>query len=299
MDGADSPATRNITLPAPWHRRRIRAIEPGTTMHDMRCDLIGGGVGDVGVKHRCALSDHRDLIGQCHDLADLVADEQDRGTGVAQAAQQREQLVHLRRGQNGGRFIQDQHPAAAPEQADDLDELADMDRHTAGAAMPVDMRPDAVSERLALGFGAAPVDTRDRAKRAGDGFVTQHQVFQKAQVRGHHEFLVHHADAPRQRVARTGQAHGRIVDYHMAVIGHLHPLQHPHQGGFSRTVFAHDRMNRPCRHGDGYAAIGPNLAVGFVQIHGAERDGGGGGGHWCVQRPGAASTPGPVPWISC
>ena len=68
-----------------------------------------GGVAD---RHQLAVAQHRDPVGQIHDLAQAVADVDDPDPVGAQRADHREQALRLVLGQRGGRLVQAQQPHA-------------------------------------------------------------------------------------------------------------------------------------------------------------------------------------------
>ncbi len=74
-----------------------------------------GGLVDLGTvadRHQLAVAQHRDPVGQIHDLAQAVADVDDPDPVGAQRADHREQALRLVLGQRGGRLVQAQQPHA-------------------------------------------------------------------------------------------------------------------------------------------------------------------------------------------
>ncbi len=58
------------------------------------------------------------------DLVHAMRDEQQRHAGVAQSIEDRIDLLHIRRGERGGRLVQDQQARIAPERFGDFHHLA-------------------------------------------------------------------------------------------------------------------------------------------------------------------------------
>ena len=140
--------------------------------------------------------------------------------------------------------------------------------------MPVDVDADAVGQFVALRLGRGPVDLGESAAPDRYGFVAEDQVFQKAQVRCEHEFLMHHADPLRQRFGRTGEGHGHIHHCDLPTVGPFDALQHAHECRFPGSVFPHDGVDFAGGDGKRDAAVGLNRTVAFPDVGGAECDGG-------------------------
>ena len=71
--------------------------------------------------------DDRDPIGDLEDLVELVADEDDRVALRREPTQDGEDLFRLLRGEDGGRFVEDEDPGIAVERLEDLDPLLPAD----------------------------------------------------------------------------------------------------------------------------------------------------------------------------
>ena len=95
---------------------------------DVSADHQLGQVGFVGrawdpLADDPAAPDHRDPIGDLEDLVELVADEDDRVPVGRQTAQDREDLLGLLWGEDGGRLVEDEDARLAVERLEDLDPL--------------------------------------------------------------------------------------------------------------------------------------------------------------------------------
>ena len=141
---------------------------------------------------------HRDAIGQAHDLAQLVGDEDDRLVLRFQHAQHRKKLVGLGRRQHGGRLVEHQDFRAADKRLEDFDALLQADRQFADDRVRVDI------ERVFLGQMREFVRRSPPRRRASRGAAlgAEHDVFEHAERRHQHEMLVHHADAVADRLLR-------------------------------------------------------------------------------------------------
>ena len=81
---------------------------------------------------------HRDAVGEAHDLAQLVGDEDDRLVLALQHPQHLEQLVGLGRRQDRGRLVEHQDFRAADQRLQDLDPLLQPDRQFADDGVGID-----------------------------------------------------------------------------------------------------------------------------------------------------------------
>ena len=105
------------------------------------------------------------------------------------------------------------------------------------------------------------------------------QVLEQRQLVHQHEFLVHHADAARERIGRRGEADLAIVEDDAAVIRTIDALQDPHQRRFSRAIAADDRVDRAGRGGKIDPVIGDDGAEAAHDRACADPGPGCGGGH--------------------
>ena len=94
------------------------------------------GVGELGRRglrgvegrDHLAAPHHRDAVGEAHDLAQLVGDEDDRLVLALQHPEHLEQLIGLGRRQHRGRLVEHQDFRAAHQRLQDLDPLLQPDR---------------------------------------------------------------------------------------------------------------------------------------------------------------------------
>ena len=149
-------------------------------------------------RHHLAAAHDRDAVGDGHDLAQLVGDEDDGLALVAQRAEDAEQVIGLVRRQHAGGLVEDQDVGAAVERLEDLDALLQADGQVADQRVGIDVEfvvaaPGACSSARALA-SAGPM------QRAALG--AEHDVLQHGEGIDQHEVLVHHADAQRDGIRR-------------------------------------------------------------------------------------------------
>ena len=97
--------------------------------------------GLVGIEGRdhLAAPHHRHAVGQAHDLAQLVGDEDDRLALALEHPEHLEQLVGLGRRQHRGRLVEHQDVRAAHQRFQDLDPLLQADRQFADDGVRIDL----------------------------------------------------------------------------------------------------------------------------------------------------------------
>jgi len=86
------------------------------------------GRGGRNLGHHPALAHDRDPVGDGHDLAQLVRDQDDGLARVAELPEHAEKLVGLGRGEDGGGLVQDEDVGPAVEGLEDLHPLLQADR---------------------------------------------------------------------------------------------------------------------------------------------------------------------------
>ena len=147
------------------------------------------GVGGLHGRDHLAAAHHRDTVGDGHDLAQLVGDEDD---GLALALQLLEQCGRdgrLSRRQHPGRLVEDQDLGAAIERLEDLDALLQADRRSPMMASGSTSSP---YSRASLSSSARRGDAHEQHAALG----AEHDVLQHRERLHQHEVLVHHADPP-------------------------------------------------------------------------------------------------------
>ena len=152
-------------------------------------------LGRLACRHDGALPHHRHSVGDRHDLAQLVGDQDDRLALLLELLEDAEQVVRLGRRQHAGRLVEDEDFGAAIERLQDFDALLQADRQFLDDGVGVDLQPV---------FALQPLKLR---ARLGDALVEQRlalgaedDVLDDGEVLDQHEMLVHHADAERDGV---------------------------------------------------------------------------------------------------
>src|ERR1700722_6257846 len=218
-------------------------------------------------RHHFAAPHDGDAIGEAHDFAQLVGDENDRLVLGLQETQHFEQLIGLGRRQHGGWFVKDQYFGAANQRLQNLDALLQSDRQFADDGVGVDF--EAI---FALELGELGANLLGAARQQSAALGAQHDIFQNRQRLHQHEMLMHHADAMADRLARRGNAHRRAIDANFAGVRFIEAVEDRHQGRLAGAVLADDAVDDSALDAQVHVAVGVNRAESFVDAD--ELDGG-------------------------
>ena len=158
-EGVVRPATeRTISPGSVPASRRIGENGRIATADDMRRDRFSIGIRQLRPIGHFPSPQHGDPVGQRHDFAQLVTDENNGGAALAQAPQQFEQVVDLLRRKHRRRLVENEDSRAPPQQSQDFNELLNMHRRTAGATVPVDIDTGLIRKRLTGRASLCPID---------------------------------------------------------------------------------------------------------------------------------------------
>ena len=209
--------------------------------HQLR-QVLARGVRGADVGHHRAAPHHRHLVGDRHDLAQLVGDQDDGAALFLERGQDAEQVGRFLRREHAGRLVQDQGFRAAVQRLEDLDALLDAYRQAAHRRVHIHLQPVVALQALQVAARPAQAVAQQCAVLGAEQDVLQHRE------RLHqHEVLVHHADAGGDGVAGTGDRRRPAVDLHAAGVGPVEAVQDAHQGRLAGTVLADDAVYRPLR----------------------------------------------------
>ena len=242
-------------------------------------ELRRRGLRGVEGRDHLAAPHHRDAVGQAHDLAQLVGDEDDRLVLALQHAQHLEELIGLGRRQHRGRLVEHQDFRAAHQRLQDLDPLLQADRQFADDRVGIDLEAVFLAE-----FGE-PLADRARAlgeQRAALG--AEHDVFEHAERRHQHEVLMHHADAVADRLARRADSDRLAVDADLAGVGLVEAVEDRHQRRLAGAVLADDAVDDAALDDEIDVLVGVNRAEALVDADQLDRGRGSGLGRHALLR---------------
>ena len=191
-----------------------------------------------GGAHDPALAQHDDVIGGCHDLAQLVRDEHDADALIRQPTQHIEQMVGLLRGEHRGRLVSDQHPGIAVQRLENLDPLLRANGQVFHSGVRVDMEPEPVRQIQHPAARLCDIDHPELARLSAE-----HDVAHDAHRRHQLEVLVHHADAAGDGVVRARQLDHLVGNHDLARIGPVQTEQHIDERALAGAVLAEQRQD--------------------------------------------------------
>ena len=199
--------------------------------HEVGQVLAGGALG-VQRLDGLAVAQDGHLVGDAHDLAHLVRDEDDRLALGGEGVDDVEQALDLDVGEDGGGLVENDEVRAADEHLHDLHALLHADGHLGDLLVKVHLEAVAVCELLdlllvsgAVELGARALGSKDDVLEAGHG-LDQHEV------------LVHHADAQGHRVGGALDPHLFAAVEDLAVRGLVETHEDVHERGLASAVLA-------------------------------------------------------------
>ena len=137
------------------------------------------------------------MIGDRHDLAQLVGDEDDGLALVAELAQDAEQMIGLVGRQHAGGLIEDQDFSALEQGFENFDALLQAHGQFADDGIGIDFELIFVGQPREFGAGLGKGRADQRA-----AFGAEHDIFKNGEGINQHEMLVHHADAVGDGIGR-------------------------------------------------------------------------------------------------
>ena len=230
-----------------------RGIGPGAPdIGDLGADhhpreAAGGLLPRVAAFHDAALPQDRRRLAEPAHLVELVRDVEHRAPLAPQRAQRVEQALAFLRGQDRGRFVEDQEPRVLHQAAHDLDPLALAHRQP----------PD-----LARGLERQAVGAADLGQPFGDLGQGRGLVERERHVLGHgqrveeREVLEHHADAQAPRGLGVRKRDLAPLPQDAPFVGGAAAVEHLDERGFARAVLAQSRVDLAGHHGEVDAVVG-------------------------------------------
>ena len=190
--------------------------------------------------HQFALAHHAHAVGDCHDLVQLVGNDDDGHLlFLHNAANDGKKLVRLLRGQHRRRLVKDQHVCAAMQGLQNLHALLKTHADFRHSVVGIDLQAVFLHQLLGDGNGLFEVIE----ELVPTGLVAQHDVLRHGKGGHQHKVLMHHADAAGNGAAGAEMRNFLPLDKDLAAGGRIQAVENVHQGGLSRTVFAHKRKN--------------------------------------------------------
>ena len=186
-----------------------------------------------------------DGIGDFHDLAQLVGDQDDGFAFGAKPPENAEKLVGLCRGQNARRLVEDQDIGPAVERLEDLHPL--LHSHADVLHQRIRVHLEAVVVRQ---FDQALAGLGERGFQQAPVFGPQNDILEHREIFHQLEMLEYHADPGCDGCLAVGDVGLAPADEDLALVGLVEAVKDRHQRRFSGTVFTDDAVDRTGLHPD-------------------------------------------------
>ena len=222
-------------------------------------ELLDGGLRGLARRHHRALAHDRHVVGDRHDLAQLVGDQHDRLALLLELLEDAEQVVGLGRRQHAGRLVEDQDLGAAIERLENFDALLQADRQLLDDGVGIDFQPVFALEPLQLGARLGDARLEQRLALGAEDDVLQHR-----EILDQHEMLVDHADAERDGVVGRVDRHRLAADADLAAVGLVEAVEDRHQRRLAGAVLADDAVDRAALDFEVDVAVGMDRAKALV-----------------------------------
>ena len=198
---------------------------------------------------------HCDAVGQRHDLAQFVGDQDDGPALIPERTEDAEEVVDLLRREHARGLVQDQDVGTAIERLQDLDPLLKAHGQRAHDRVGVDIEPVLALQPLELLPGLA----QGRAQQVAL-LDAEHHVLQHGEGVHEHEVLVDHADTVGDGVLRPPDGDRRTVHPDFAAVGLVVAVDDAHQGRLAGAVLADDAVDRARGNGGRHIVVGVHRA---------------------------------------
>ena len=184
-----------------------------------------------------------DLVANAENLIHLMGNVHNGHILRLQVLDDSEQGLHLILGQRGGGLIQNQNPAVGGNSLGDFHRLHLRNAELSKLLLGIEIHPNLFQQLGGIGIHFIMVNHRDEAKELLHGVPTQENIFTHGTGGNGLKLLVNHGDSLFQRIHGVADGNGLSIDFDLAFI-HFIDAEHTfHQGGFSRAVFSHQRVN--------------------------------------------------------
>ena len=223
--------------------------------------LLAVGIRTVDGTHHLAQPQHGDAVGDVHDLAHLVADEDDALALRHQLAHDGEQALHLDIRQGGGRLVQDQQLRAVIQRLQDLGTLLLAHGDLRDQAIQLHVQAVLGGQLLDLPAAGSPVDEHPLGV-----LIAQNDVVEHRHGLHQHEVLMHHADAQLYRLTGGVDTDFLPLQKNLSLGGLIQADQNIHQRGLAGAVFTQQRQYLAPVHGQADVLVGVKIAESLADV---------------------------------
>ena len=184
------------------------------------------------------LTEHRNAVGDRHDLVQLMRDDDDRLAVRLHGADHGKELVRLLRGEHRRRLVKNEDLGAAIQNLDDLHRLLFGDGHVVDLLFGVELEAVLFGDRADF-----LVDARRTVPLAV--MHAENDILRRREDIDELEVLMHHADPETEGILRGGDDDLLSVHEDLPFIGIIDARDHVHQRRLAAAVFAEQRKDLP------------------------------------------------------
>ena len=188
--------------------------------------------------HQLTVAQHRDPVAELIDLIQEVGDKDDPQALGLQLAHHCEQALGLLLIQGGGGLVQDQHLCVHIHRTGNGNHLLDGHRVAPQRLCHVNVQIQRSQQRRGPAVDGLPVDAARLFGLTADKDVLRH-----AQIGAQVDLLIHGGNAALHGLQRAGGGNGPALHGDLAAVLCVDAGQDLNQGGFSRAVFADQRVD--------------------------------------------------------
>ena len=200
-----------------------------------------------------ALAEHGNLLGERHNLIQLVRDDNDGFAVVAHTPKDREQLLGLLRSQHSRRLVKDQNIRTAVQNLDDLDRLLLRHGHVVNLLVRVKFETVAHADlthalRVRFDVVAALI------------LETEDDIFRRGKYIHQFEMLVDHADPMGKCIARRADGNPLAVHVDPSAVRIVNSGDHVHERRLAAAVLTENGEDLASLHAEAHVVVGDHLA---------------------------------------
>ena len=215
--------------------------------------FLDGRLRGLARRHHRALPHDRNRVGDRHDLAQLVGDQDDRLALVLQHFEDAEKVIGLGRRQHAGRLVEDQDFGAAIQRLEDFDALLQPNRKFLDHRVGLHLQPV---------FALQPLQFRarlcDRGVQQRFAFRAEDDVLDDGEILDQHEMLMDHADAGGDGVVRRPDRGRLSAHQDLAAVGMIEAVEDRHQRRLAGAILADNAVDGPALDLQIDVAVGAN-----------------------------------------
>ena len=203
-------------------------------------------------------SENGNLVGNFHNLVELMRDNDDGLVVSAHITQNVEKLLRLLRSEHGGRLVKNQNIGAPVKHLDNLDRLLFRDRHLIYLFVKIKLK--AITVKNFLNFCRGLFHIKFAV------IITENDVFCRRKDINKLEMLMYHSDLQIKSVLGRSDNDLFTVNKDLTVIREIDTRNHIHQRCFTASVLTENREDLSPVDGEVDVLVGDNRAKGLCYV---------------------------------